>query len=205
MTCPRDRHKRCWPPPWAPGSSWMPWSSARCCCPPSSGSSAAGTGGSPLPRHASSGSPRQPPSPKPPRLATRPPPPPAQVPYRGASSDSDEPASSGARNRLRHSAGLDPGQPRFAPGFMGANCGSQCAQIRLDPLRLLRNVTAGRRLLVRLPQTRADTGFVPGGQGVAGSNPAVPTQVRVVLTGVRDGPERCQGEPISHTLSRVLG
>jgi hypothetical protein len=30
-------------------------------------------------------------------------------------------------------------------------------------------------LPARLPQTVPDTGFVPGGQGVAGSNPAVPT------------------------------
>jgi hypothetical protein len=37
-------------------------------------------------------------------------------------------------------------------------------------------VSAGERLSVRCPQTGPDTGFVPGGQGVAGSNPAVPTK-----------------------------
>jgi hypothetical protein len=61
-------------------------------------------------------------------------------------------------------------------GFMGANCGSQRTQIRLDPPRHLEHVTAGGRLSARLAQTGADDGFVPGGQGVAGSYPAVPTQ-----------------------------
>ena len=60
-------------------------------------------------------------------------------------------------------------QSRYAKGFTGARCGSQCAQIRLDAPRRLRNITAGGRLLVRLPQTGPDAGFVPGGQGVAGS------------------------------------
>ena len=40
-------------------------------------------------------------------------------------------------------------------GFTGANCGSQRAQIPLDPPRPLRHVTAGGQLLVRLPQIGA--------------------------------------------------
>jgi hypothetical protein len=68
------------------------------------------------------------------------------------------------------------------PGRVGASYGSQRAQICLDPTRHLQNVTAGGQLLVRLPQTKPDTGFVPGGQGVAGSNPAVPTVVRALQT-----------------------
>ncbi len=71
----------------------------------------------------------------------------------------------------------------------GASFGSQRAQIRLDPPRHLRNVTAGGRLSVRLAQTAPDTGFVPGGQGVAGSNPAVPTVFRTLVP--RNGNEIC--------------
>jgi hypothetical protein len=63
-------------------------------------------------------------------------------------------------------------------GLMGANCGSQRTQIHPDLPRRLRNVPSGERLSVRLRQTGLDTGFVPGGQGVAGSNPAVPTGFR---------------------------
>ena len=62
---------------------------------------------------------------------------------------------------------------------MGANCGSQRVQIHPDPPRLLQGVAAVERLSVRLLQIAPDTGFVPGGQGVAGSNPAVPTGRRV--------------------------
>jgi hypothetical protein len=40
------------------------------------------------------------------------------------------------------------------------------------------DVCAGERLPVRLPQTCPDCSSVPGGQGVAGSNPAVPTIFR---------------------------
>jgi len=64
--------------------------------------------------------------------------------------------------------------------FVGANCGSQCLQPLLDPARLTRTVSADGRLFIRLPQTGPDTGFVPGGQGVAGSNPAVPTGSEVL-------------------------
>ena len=63
-------------------------------------------------------------------------------------------------------------------------------------LRLLRthHDLSGRicrgSLPARLPQTVPDTGFVPGGQGVAGSNPAVPTSwqgplIRVLRPGQR--------------------
>ena len=48
---------------------------------------------------------------------------------------------------------------------MGANRGSQRAQTRPGPPRRLRNVTAGERLPVRLPQIRPDTGFVAGVKG----------------------------------------
>jgi hypothetical protein len=41
-----------------------------------------------------------------------------------------------------------------------------------------RDICAGERLPARLPLTCLDTLSVPGGQGVAGSNPAVPTQSR---------------------------
>jgi hypothetical protein len=51
-------------------------------------------------------------------------------------------------------------------GPMGAGPGSQHAQTRPGPPRHPRNVAAGGRLTVRLPQTGPDTGFVPGGQGV---------------------------------------
>ena len=77
---------------------------------------------------------------------------------------------------ISHVAERDPQGARSAMGLTGANCGSQRAQTRPGPPRRLRNVTAGERLAVRPPQTRPDTGFVPGGQGVAGSNPAVPTK-----------------------------
>jgi hypothetical protein len=40
-----------------------------------------------------------------------------------------------------------------------------------------------RRLPARLPQTDPDTRFMPGGQGVAGSNPAVPTGYEQVREG----------------------
>jgi hypothetical protein len=60
-------------------------------------------------------------------------------------------------------------------GIAGANRGSQPTQIRSDLPRRPRNVIADGRLSARLSQTGPDTGFVPGGQGVAGSNPAVPT------------------------------
>jgi hypothetical protein len=39
-------------------------------------------------------------------------------------------------------------------------------------------IAAGERLSGRLPPTWSDGLFVPGGQGVAGSNPAVPTGKR---------------------------
>jgi hypothetical protein len=64
---------------------------------------------------------------------------------------------------------------RSVMGFMGANCGSQRVQIHPGPPRRLRSVTAGKTLPVRFHPTGPDTGFAPGGQGVAGSNPAVPT------------------------------
>jgi hypothetical protein len=54
--------------------------------------------------------------------------------------------------------------------------GSQRCQISLGPARSLQVVSAGERLSARLLQTSPDSGFVSGGQGVAGSNPAVPTQ-----------------------------
>ena len=60
----------------------------------------------------------------------------------------------------------------------GANYGSQRPQIPLDPLRPLRDVPAGQWLFVRLPQTGSDPHALTGGQGVAGSNPAVPTRRR---------------------------
>jgi hypothetical protein len=56
----------------------------------------------------------------------------------------------------------------------GANCGSQCPPTPPDSPRP-RGANLQGRLPARLPQTGPDTGFVPGGQGVAGSNPAVPT------------------------------
>jgi len=80
---------------------------------------------------------------------------------------------------VSHVAERDPPGARSAMGLMGANRGSQRAQTRPGPPRRLRNVTAGERLAIRPPQTRPDTGFVPGGQGVDGSNPAVPTGNRV--------------------------
>jgi hypothetical protein len=58
------------------------------------------------------------------------------------------------------------------------------------------DICAGERLPAGLPRTCPDTLSVPGGQGVAGSYPAVPTkfpQVRVVFSGVRDGPDGCLG------------
>ena len=58
----------------------------------------------------------------------------------------------------------------------GANYGSQRPHIPLDPLRPLRDVPAGQWLFVRLPQTGSDPHALTGGQGVAGSNPAVPTR-----------------------------
>jgi hypothetical protein len=70
---------------------------------------------------------------------------------------------------------------------MGANCGSQRVQIHPDPPRLLQGVAAVERLSVRLLQIAPDTGFVPGGQGVAGSNPAVPTQVRGLINDLGSG------------------
>jgi hypothetical protein len=45
-----------------------------------------------------------------------------------------------------------------------------------DPPRPPRGISAGEGLPVRLPQTGPDCGFVPGGHGVAGSNPAIPTR-----------------------------
>jgi len=45
---------------------------------------------------------------------------------------------------------------RSAMGIMGASGGSQRVQTRPDPLRCLRQITAGERLAVRLPQTGPD-------------------------------------------------
>ena len=61
--------------------------------------------------------------------------------------------------------GAGPYQSRYAKGFTGARCGSQCAQIRLDSPRRLRNIAAGEWFSVRLPQTKPDAGFVPGVKG----------------------------------------
>ena len=97
--------------------------------------------------------------------------------YPGRSNPTQQ-ASSAASNRLP-SGGTRFPRNQICLGFMGANCGSQRAQILPDPPRRLQNVTAGGRLPVRLPQTTPDAGFAPGGQGVAGSNPAVPTGNRV--------------------------
>ncbi len=95
------------------------------------------------------------------------------------------------------------GSPRWpimvsAPG--GANQGSQRVQIPSDWPRPIQVVVAGKWLSVRLPQTQPDARFVTGGQGVAGSNPAVPTVFRTLgaLTGNQVGtimvgcPERGQ-------------
>src|SRR5690349_5749455 len=86
-------------------------------------------------------------------------------------SNPTQPASSGLAT-VSYVAERDPQGARSAMGLTGANCGSQRTQTRPGPPRRLRNVTAGERLAVRPPQTRPDTGFVPGGQGAAGSNPA---------------------------------
>ena len=67
---------------------------------------------------------------------------------------------------------MEPGLPR---GSMGANSGSQYARIGSDPPRRPQNITAGEKLPIRRRRTGPDTGTVPGGQGVVGSNPAVPT------------------------------
>jgi hypothetical protein len=72
--------------------------------------------------------------------------------------------------------------PSFKPGvYVGPsrNPGSQLREpMPFDSPGLTatpRERICRRRLPARLPQTGPDTGFVPGGQGVAGSNPAVPT------------------------------
>ena len=75
-------------------------------------------------------------------------------------------------------------------------------QISLGPLRFLQEDSAGERLSARLPQTWADTGFVAGGQGVAGSNPAVPTIFRTLW-----GPIGIQARTImagAHGRERVV-
>ena len=87
---------------------------------------------------------------------------------------------------------------RASHGIRGANLGSQCPQIRPDLPRPSRTVAAGERLTVRFPQTRPDTGFVPGGQGVAGSNPAVPTGNRI-FSNIRTAR---QSQQKSHSLSK---
>lgn len=61
----------------------------------------------------------------------------------------------------------------------GANCGSHRRQIHLHRSGPSRTVTAGERLSARSPQTGPDTRFVPGSQGVAGSNPTAPTGNRI--------------------------
>ena len=65
-----------------------------------------------------------------------------------------------------------------------------------------RNVTAGERLPARLHQTALDTRSVPGGQGVAGSNPAVPTQVKALFRSWTPGSERLMGAQMrSHRVA----
>src|SRR4029077_1430207 len=49
---------------------------------------------------------------------------------------------------------------------------------------------------VRLPQIMPDTGFVPGGQGVAGSNPDVPTGRRVFSNILMPPPEPTKSHSI---------
>ena len=60
----------------------------------------------------------------------------------------------------------------------GARYGSQRMQTPPDCPRRLQGVVADERLPGRLPRIRPDRPFVTGGQGVAGSNPAVPTAQR---------------------------
>ena len=60
----------------------------------------------------------------------------------------------------------------------GATNGSQRRSTPPDCPRRLQGVVAGERLPGRLSPTGPDGPFVTGGQGVAGSNPAVPTGQR---------------------------
>jgi hypothetical protein len=74
-------------------------------------------------------------------------------------------------------------------GIRGANYGSQWLPTPPDSPRP-RGANLQGETLARLPQTGRDTRFVPGGQGVAGSNPAVPTSwqgplIRVLRLGQR--------------------
>jgi len=69
------------------------------------------------------------------------------------------------------------GGPSPARGAAGANQGSQRSQAPSDGPRRSQGVSAGEGLPVRLPRTEPDKSFVTGGQGVAGSNPAVPTRM----------------------------
>ena len=66
-------------------------------------------------------------------------------------------------------------------GATGARNGSQRMQTPPDWPRRLQGVIAGERLPGRLPRIRPDRPFVTGGQGVAGSNPAVPTIFRTLI------------------------
>jgi hypothetical protein len=65
-------------------------------------------------------------------------------------------------------------------GATGATSGSQCGQTPSDGSRLSWGDVAGERLPVQLRPTPSDSLSVPGGQGVAGSNPVVPTRSEAV-------------------------
>jgi len=56
-----------------------------------------------------------------------------------------------------------------ALGIFGSRSGEPTPSDPLRPAATLQEVSAGERFSARLPQIRPDTGFVPGGQGVAGS------------------------------------
>ena len=86
----------------------------------------------------------------------------------------------------------------------GARNGSQRRSTHSDCPRRLQGVIAGERLPGRLPQTGPDGSFVTGGQGVAGSNPAVPT-VLERLCGVYNTKvqQHSSGRPLRHRTERA--
>jgi hypothetical protein len=114
--------------------------------------------------------------------------PPEPVPCASAS-DTAAPPPTNQATRSEHPARNESAfGVTYCQRSLGASCGSQHPQILLHRSRPRRTVATGERLPVRLPQTGSDTGFVPGGQGVAGSNPAVPTRR-----------SRSEGVPGSHS------
>ena len=69
-------------------------------------------------------------------------------------------------------------RPPLCPEVRGANQGSQCLQTPPDSPRPHRGIRAGEQLHARPHQTYPDWSSVPGGQGVAGSNPDTDPRMR---------------------------